>query len=81
MSIGLDPDYNKLLFFLLFMLLFRSICHQVSNQTDKLALPTNILIAADVSPSYSSGLPQGSGQGRKNLTNCFEFENVNINYI
>jgi len=27
-----------MLFFLLFMLLFRSVCHQVSNQADKLDL-------------------------------------------
>jgi len=29
---------NKMLFFLLLMLLFRSVCHQVSNQADKLDL-------------------------------------------
>jgi len=27
---------QKILFFLLLMLLFRSVCHQVSNQADKL---------------------------------------------
>jgi len=48
------------LFFLLLMLLFRSICHQVSNQTDKLALLAIILLVAEVSPTYPSGLPQGN---------------------
>jgi len=41
-----------MLLFLLLMLLFRSICHQVSNQKDKLALLTIILLVADVSPTY-----------------------------
>jgi len=49
-----------MLFFLLLMLLFRSIWHQVSNQTDKLALLAIILFVADVSPTYSSDLPQGN---------------------
>jgi len=35
------------------MLLFRSICHKVLNQTDKLALLAIILLVADVSPTYS----------------------------
>jgi len=48
-----------LLFFCLHML-YRSICHQVSNQADKLALLAIILLLADVSPTYSSGLPQGN---------------------
>jgi len=47
-----------MLLFLLLTLLFRSICHQVSNQTDKSALLAIILSVADVSPTYSSGLPQ-----------------------
>jgi len=47
-----------MLFFLLLMLLFRSICHQVSNQADKLALLAIILLLVDVSPTYLSGLPQ-----------------------
>jgi len=34
------------------MLLFRSICHQVSNQADKLVLLAIILLIADVSPTY-----------------------------
>jgi len=42
------------------MLLFLSICNQVSNQTDKFALLTIILLVVDVSPTYSSGLPQGN---------------------
>jgi len=46
-----------MLFLLLLMLLFRGICHQVSNQADKLAL---LVFLADVSPIYSSGLPQGN---------------------
>jgi len=50
---------RKMLFFLLLML-FRSICHQVSNQADKLALLAIILLLADVSRTYSSGLPQGN---------------------
>jgi len=48
-----------MLFFLLHML-YRSICHQVSKQADKLALLEIILSLADVSPTYSSGLPQGN---------------------
>jgi len=47
-------------FFLLLMLLFLSSCNQVSNQTDKFALLTIILLVVDVSPTYSSGLPQGN---------------------
>jgi len=43
-----------MLFFLLLMLLFRSIWYQVSNQTDKLALLAIILLVAEVSPTYSS---------------------------
>jgi len=39
-------------------MLYRSICHQVSNQADKLALLAGILLLADVSPTYSSGRPQ-----------------------
>jgi len=34
-------------------MLYRSICHQVSNQADKLALLAIILLLADVSPTYS----------------------------
>jgi len=45
-----------MLFFLLLMLLFRSICHQVSNQADKLALLAYILLLADASPSIQVGL-------------------------
>jgi len=41
-------------------MLYRSICHQVSNQADKLALLAIILLLADVSPTNSSGLPQGN---------------------
>jgi len=39
------------------MLLVRSVCHQVSNQADKLDLLA--IFITDVSPTYSSGLPQG----------------------
>jgi len=42
------------------MLLLRSVCHQVSNQADKLDLLAIFLLLADVSPTYSSGLPQGN---------------------
>jgi len=35
------------------MLLFRSIWHQVSNQTDKLAFLAIILLVDDVPPTYS----------------------------
>jgi len=38
------------------MLLFHSICHQVSNQTDKLDLLAIILLVADISFTYSRGL-------------------------
>jgi len=41
-------------------MLYRSIRHQVSNQAEKLALLAIILLLADVSPTYSSGLPQGN---------------------
>jgi len=41
-------------------MLFRSICHQVSNQADKLTVLAIILLLADVSPTYSSGLLQGN---------------------
>jgi len=41
-------------------MLYRSICHQVSNQADKLALLAGILLLADVSPTYSSGRPHGN---------------------
>jgi len=34
-------------------MLYRSICHQVSNQADKSALLVIILLLADVSPTYS----------------------------
>jgi len=54
---------KDLLFFLLHML-YRSICHQVSNQADKLALLAIMLLLADVSPTYSSGLPQGNPQDK-----------------
>jgi len=37
-----------MLFFLLLMLLFRSICHQVSNQTDELAHMAIVLLVAVV---------------------------------
>jgi len=37
-------------------LVYRGICHQVSNQADKLALLAIILLLADVSPTYSSVL-------------------------
>jgi len=33
-----ETKYKGMLFFLLRMLLFRSVCHQVSNQADKLDL-------------------------------------------
>jgi len=56
----LDELKLAMLFFLLLMLLFRSVCHQVSNQADKLDLLAIILLLADVSPTYSSGLPQGN---------------------
>jgi len=46
--------------FLLLHMLYRSNCHQVSNQADKLALLAIILLSADVKPIYSSGLPQGN---------------------
>jgi len=36
-------------------------------QADKLDLLAIFLLLADVSPTYSSGLPQG----KKNKTNCF----------
>jgi len=41
-------------------MLYRSICHQVLNQADELALLAIILLLADISPTYSSGLPQGN---------------------
>jgi len=56
----LDELKLAMLFFLLLMLLFRSVCHQVSNQADQLDLLAIILLLADVSPTYSSGLPQGN---------------------
>jgi len=37
-----------------------SICDIVGTQTDKLALLAIILLLADVSPTYSSGLPQSN---------------------
>jgi len=40
-------------------MLYRSICHQVSNQADKLTHLAIILLLANVSPTYSRGLPQG----------------------
>jgi len=33
---------------------------RISDQTDTLALLVIILLVADVSPTYSSGLPQGN---------------------
>ena len=53
--------HYKLLFFLLLML-FRSVCHQVSNQTNRWISSSGdyILISANVSPTYSSGLLQGN---------------------
>jgi len=39
-------------------MLYRNICHQASNQADKLALLAIILLLADVSLTNSSGLPQ-----------------------
>jgi len=56
----LDELKLAMLFFLLLMLLLRSVCHQVSNQADQLDLLAIILLLADVSPTYSSGLPQGN---------------------
>ena len=46
--------HYKLLFFLLLML-FRSVCHQVSNQTNRWISSSGdyILISANVSPTYS----------------------------
>jgi len=41
-------------------MLHRSICHQVSNQGDELALLAIILSFAAVSPTYSTGLPHGN---------------------
>jgi len=43
-------------------MLYRSICHQVLNQADKLALLAIILLLADVSPTYSSDLPRGAAR-------------------
>jgi len=50
-------------FFLLLMLL-RSICHQVSNQTNRWISSSgdDILLSANISPTDSSGLLQGNGQ-------------------
>ena len=50
-----------LLFFLLFIL-FRSVCHQVWNQTNRRISSSGdyILLSANVSPIYSSGLLQGN---------------------
>ena len=56
----LDELKLAMLFFLLLMLLLRSVCHQVSNQADQSDLLAIILLLADVSPTYSSGLPQGN---------------------
>jgi len=49
-----NKQIGSLLFFLLLMLLFRSVCHQVSNQGDKLDLLAIFLLLADVSPTYSA---------------------------
>jgi len=43
-------ELNLTAVFLLLMLLFRSICHEVSNQTDKLALLAIILVVAVAVP-------------------------------
>jgi len=48
-----------MLFFLLHTL-YHSICNQVSNQADQSNLLMIILLLADVSPTYSSELPQGN---------------------
>jgi len=40
-----ENEYRKMLFFLLLMLLFRSVCHQVSNQGDKLDLLAILIIS------------------------------------
>ena len=51
----------KILFFLLLML-FLSVCHQVSNQTNRWISSSGdyILLSANVSPTYSNGLFQGN---------------------
>jgi len=50
-----------MLFFLLLML-FRSVCHQFSNQTNRGISSSGeyILLSANISPTYSSGLLQGN---------------------
>jgi len=57
----LKPTKVTLLFCLLLML-FRSVCHQVSNQTNRSISSSGdyILLSANVSPTYSSGLFQGN---------------------
>ena len=44
---------RKMLFFLLLMLLFRSVCHQVSNQADKLVFSGDFFLLADIPPTMS----------------------------
>jgi len=55
---------------------YRGNCHQVSNQADKLALLAIILLLADVSPTYSSGLNQLEQQHLKCLP-CPEEAHLN----
>jgi len=54
-----------MLFFLLLM--FRSICHQVSNQAGRLALLVIIVLLADVSPTYSIALRKPTWIGGRNV--------------
>jgi len=45
MYVNEGERFRKMLFFLLLMLLFRSVCHKVSNQADKLALLAILIIS------------------------------------
>ena len=72
--------YYHLLFFLLLML-FRSVCHQVSNQTNRWISSSGdyILLSANVSHTYSSGLLQGSvGQHAAQRGHAFNWDYAHV---